>query len=376
MDLSLWEDPDPAEIIPLGSQAEWDALLDRFSGINDQPLRRCLEVAQLGGARCAVRETRYLDLDYRSEFSAFYSRTFAAIPDSAARLHFFEAPLTADQLWTLPPDPGYLGYVVLRPSPIGQVGRTVLAPPPGLASAVRTQITDEVNFFGSKLAVTGVPFVQQDTQLGRCAHAAAWVCHYTAVRRGQVSRRPMAQFGLSVDPSFALSRLVPSEGLTALQIMDLLRSFELAPRFYNVKQLPSSTAHPTWATRVPAPPPSNPGQHPGLWDERIIQIACRYLNSGIPVLVGTLDHAFVPCGYRREPRTSGSDWIRFVRQDDQWGPYNEVSSVFADADPAGNSYAPWQLRIAPCLTSCGYRLSRPKGPVAFAWRSSPEVSRR
>jgi hypothetical protein len=157
----------------------------------------------------------------------------------------------------------------------------------------------------------------------------------------------MAQFGLSVDPSVSLSRLVPSEGLTALQIMDLLRSFELAPRFYNVKQLPSSTAHPPWAVRQSAPRPANSGQHPGHWDERIIQIACRYLNSGIPVLIGTLDHAFVLCGYRREPRGGGPDWIRFIRQDDQWGPYIEVSSVFADADPSGNPYAPWQLMIAP-----------------------------
>jgi hypothetical protein len=347
MDLSLWEDPDPAEIIPLGSQAEWDALLSRFGGINDQPLRRCLEVAQLGGAACVVRETRYLDLDYRSEFSAFYSRTFAAIPDSATRLHFFRTQLAAEQLWTLPPDHGYLGYVVVRPSPIGQVGRTMLVPPPDLAAAIRTGVTDEVNFFGQRLTVTGVPFMQQDTQLGRCAHAAAWVCHYTSVRRGQVSRRPMAQFGLSVDPSVSLSRLVPSEGLTALQIMDLLRSFELAPRFYNVKQLPSSTAHPSWAVRPTKIPTTVPIPHPGLWDDRIIQIACRYLNSGIPVLVGTADHAFVLCGYQREPRKAGRDWIRFIRQDDQWGPYIEVSSVFNDSDQAGNQYAPWQLLIAP-----------------------------
>jgi hypothetical protein len=345
MDLAGWEDPDPAEILHLSSADDWDGLRSRYSGVNDEPLRRCLEVARLNGATCVVRETRYLDVDYRSEFSAFYSRTFAPVPDSATRLHFFRTQLAREHLWQLPDDHGYVGYVVVRPSPIGQVGRTVLAPPPAVADAVRTSITDHVTFFGQPLSVRGVPFVQQDTQLGRCAHAAAWVCHYTAYRRGQVSRRPLGQFGLSVDMSMSSNRAIPSEGLTALQIMDLLRSFDLAPRFYNISRLPSSTAHPSWAPQDPKPPGG--GLHPGYWDARIIRTACRYLNSGIPVLVGTADHAFVLCGYSRQPRPGQPDWIQFIRQDDQCGPYVDVGNVFADSNSLGDSYSPWILMIAP-----------------------------
>lgn len=35
------------------------------------------------------------------------------------------------------------------------------------------------------------PFAQQDTQFGRCADIAAWICHYAAHLRGDVMRRPI-----------------------------------------------------------------------------------------------------------------------------------------------------------------------------------------
>ena len=74
MDLTGWEEPDPARLLLLSSGSDWDRLLARYSGRNDTALRRCLDVARLGGATTCVVETRYVDLDYRSEYSAFYSR--------------------------------------------------------------------------------------------------------------------------------------------------------------------------------------------------------------------------------------------------------------------------------------------------------------
>jgi hypothetical protein len=45
-----------------------------------------------------VVETRYVDLDYRSEYSGFFSRTFANHPDSAHRLHFFRDEIRSEDL--------------------------------------------------------------------------------------------------------------------------------------------------------------------------------------------------------------------------------------------------------------------------------------
>jgi hypothetical protein len=342
-----WEEPDPAELLILASDSDWNLILDRYPCVNDRPLRRCLEVARLGGASTVAIETRYIDRDYRSEFTSFYSKTFGPVPDSAHRLHFFRSLLAEHQLWDLPQDAGYLGYVVIRPSELGRVGRTVLAPPPGLATAVRASVKETINFFGQNLSVEGMPFVQQDTQLGRCAHAAMWMCHYLAHRHGSVERKTMAEVSLYADPGLGIGRPLPSSGLTVPQLLELSRVFGLPPIFYDIENLP--TARAPWAAQ---PPPKVPAairkRHPGFWDGRIFQICCRYLNSGIPLLVTTEDHVFVLCGFRRRPRRGKLDWIEFVRHDDQCGPYLVVNDVFSDQDPETNHvYTPWQSLIVP-----------------------------
>ena len=250
--MSDWESPDPAELISLNSDADWEALLDRYPALNPRPLQRCLEVAKAGGAATAVIETRYLDEDYRSEYSAFFSKTFAEISDTAHRVHFFRRALKAAELWRLPDDHGYLGFMVIRPSWLGRVGRTMLAPPPELAPAVRTSVESTVSFFGQRLLIAAVPFAQQDTQFGRCAHVAAWICHYTAALRHDTHRRVMADFTLLADANVVEGRPVPSQGLTGLQLTNLLRDFGLPPLFYRMGEL--QTPNPNQN-----PPPHAPG---------------------------------------------------------------------------------------------------------------------
>jgi hypothetical protein len=338
-----WDDPDPADVVPLQGQQDWDDVRHRYDpNLLDRPLERCLEVARAGGARTVVVETRYLDLDYRSEYSSFFSKTFAEIPDTAHRLHFFKADVLVEELDQLPAATrrAYLGYMTIRPSPLGRVGRTMLAPPPRLKSSVQTGVSDWVNFFGQRLDISGVPFAQQDTQFGRCAHVAAWICHYTAVLRGDVSRRAMADFSLFADPSVAEGRPLPSQGLTGLQLSNLMREFELPPIVYRMGFLPGSGQEPPL-------PPHDPEDDPGTWDTRAIAVLCRFLNSGYPVLVGTHEHAFVIVGYRREIR-DGQTWIGFIRHDDQRGPYLEVDNILDDVDPGtGHRHSPWQLLLAP-----------------------------
>jgi len=338
-----WEDPDPAEVVPLLTGQDWDVLRSRYDpNLIGRPLARCLEVAESAGARCAVIETRYVDVDYRSEYSNFFSKTFAEIPDTTHRVHFFASDLSEDDLADLSDEvrSGYLGYIVIRPSELGRVGRTMLAPPPEFRDAVPTAVSDQVNFFGHVLEVRGVPFAQQDTQFGRCAHVAAWICHYAAYLRGDVARRAMADFSLLADASVAEGRPLPSQGLTGLQLSNLMREFGLPPIVYRMGFLPGSG-------QEPAVPSHQEEDDPGTWDTRAIAVLCRFLNSGYPVLVGTHDHAFVIVGYRREDR-EGARWIRFIRHDDQRGPYLPVDDILADVDGAtGHRHSPWQLLLAP-----------------------------
>ena len=164
--------------------AAWDALANEYGG--HQVLRQCLRVARDGGCKTVIVENRYVDADYRSEFSAFWSLKFAGRPGFARRMHFFAEEIADEEVSALSSDAAYLGYMVLRPVSNGVVGRAVLQPPPQISNkgATLATIVDRVSFFGTELHVRGAPFCQQDGEFVRCAHAAAWICHYTSYGRG------------------------------------------------------------------------------------------------------------------------------------------------------------------------------------------------
>jgi hypothetical protein len=339
MDLTNWTMPDPAEVHHPGTDEQWAEALSRYLGSHfPNPFLRCVDVARRLGAVTVVIETRYMDLDFRSEFSSFYSKQFADIPDSTHRLHFFKSHLTEKTMWNKARKQDYLGYIVVRPISTGLVSRALLPPPPKLRDAIRTAVTETVNLFGQDLEVTGVPFSQQDAQMGACAQAAAWMCHFSAHLRGEVPRRPRADFTLKAPVSLNPRRPFPSRGLTAMQLNELFRQFELPALHYEVGNLPSTKL--AWQ-------PADPVDGDPSSDHRIVAVACRHLNSGMPVLVGTQTHAFVLCGYRRT-RRDGQSWIEFVRHDDQVGPYTLVSDVLHDVAPdSGRYYGAWSIMQVP-----------------------------
>jgi hypothetical protein len=170
----------------------------------------------------------------------------------------------------------------------------------------------------------------------------------------------MADFSLYAEPGLGWGRPLPSEGLTVQQLLELLRIFDLPPAFYSVDSLDYDLP---WKQPPPKWPGKPVGRHPGYWDTRLISVCCRYLNSGFPVLVGTADHAFTLCGYERVPRKGQPDWIRFIRHDDQRGPYLLVEDVFNDVDKQSKyKYTPWDSIIVPLPD----KLWLPPEPVEYA----------
>lgn len=346
MDIDNWDDPPLLRVQQPTTDAQWQAAIRRYLGaINDQPLQRCLAVAREADARTLVTETAYVDADYRSEYGSYFAHQFRHRPDTAHRLHFFSNQLDLDEIGRGTGSDSYLGYVVLRPCETGPISRAVLQPPRSAADAVRTAVSDRINLCGHDFVVTGVPFSQQDAQLGSCAHASAWMCHYTAALRGDTARRTTGHIADGVDSKLSLRRPVPTRGLTALQLSELFRYLELPAHYYEVGSLPSPRL--PWQRPDPTRPSGNNPAPPGTWDDRIVPVVCRFLNSGLPVLVGTHDHAFILCGYRRTTR-NGSQWIEFVRHDDQRGPYLRVDNVLRDIDPvSGHDYGPWSTIHIP-----------------------------
>ena len=237
----------------------------------------------------------------------------------------------------------YLGYSVLRPVPHGRVGRTVIRPPEPLRKDTLTQIIDEVSFFGTRLTVEGVPFCEQDSEFLRCAHAASWICHYTAAKRGQVGRRTTAEIVELSPDALSPERPLPSQGLNHNQLQVVFQDLKQPAILYGMSGLPQVIG-------VPNPvSPDEPGAgNPvlvcdncvtpaGWWDRRMISIICRYLNSGFPVLIGTEDHAFVLVGWRRDDEGQ----VQFIACDDRIGPYEIISSPFE------HYLTPWETIMIP-----------------------------
>jgi hypothetical protein len=328
-----WVEPDiHGSVHNPQSNADWSQLLGSYGAKDGDPLAQVFRIARSNRARTVVEENRYVDSDYRSEYSAFWSERFPSRPAFARRLHFFRRTVTDERVHAIPADAGYLGYATLKPIVPGRVGRTVMAPPPRLAKATLTMATDRVSVFGTPFEVTGSPFVEQDTEYLICAHAATWMCHYHAALRGLVGRRHTAEL-VRLTPALYHERALPSPGLRLNQIQAVFGATGQPALFYGIGNLPTVEGVDTPIPKLDAVGRELPA---GFWDTRLFSVICRYLNAGFPVMVATTVHAFVIVGWFREGKM-----IRFVACDDNVGPYEVITSPFTDRR------APWQALMVP-----------------------------
>jgi hypothetical protein len=316
------------------SQEDWDALVGLYAE-SDTPFERVLAVVRESGCKSIVVEHRYIDLDFRSEHSAFWSLRFEVPSPFTRRLHFFTTDVDETQLHDLPEDAGYLGYSILRPVRMGRVGRTVLAPPPRLRDATLTLVEDKVSMFGNDLVIKGVPFCEQDGEYLRCAHASAWICHYVAVRRELVGRTSTSSLVNLIPNALSEERALPSKGMRLNQLQAVFGALGQPALLYGFSSLPEvsgvPSATPTVDEKTGKPEP------PGLWDTRCTSIICRYLNSDFPVLVAGQAHAWVLVGWKR----AADGLVTFIACDDQIGPYEEIPSPFT------HYRAPWHSIMVP-----------------------------
>lgn len=334
-----WVDPDRAFWLhrPRTSK-DWDELAKEYTKDEKRrPLDQVFDVARESGTRTVVIENRYVDVDYRSEYTAFWSLKFDNQSPFARRIHFFAADLDEASLHRLTKEEkaAYRGYSIIRPVPHGRVGRTVLAPPPDLKSATLTPVVDEISFFGNPLEVEGVPFCEQDSEFLRCAHAAAWICHYTAARRGHVGRRSTAEIVELSPTALSPERALPSQGLNHNQLQVVFGALDQPAILYGLSNLPSVVG-----IDEPVCPDGEDADEKtpaGFWDTRMVSIICRYLNSGFPVLIGAEDHAFVLVGWRRDDEGQ----VQFVACDDRIGPYELIPSPFE------HHMTPWDSIMIP-----------------------------
>jgi hypothetical protein len=275
-------------------------LYDRYEhGGPSRQLREVVATVLRRGATAAFIEAPYVDFDYRAEYSNLYARNFVPPPDRCERLLFF----AGDR---------FLGFSVMRPTH-KTVGRTAIAAPPDLERFVCCEATHRVRPYGQAFSVDAFPFVSQDGQYGRCAHAAIWaVARYHHL----VHRTPKHSIAAVVEAAGtreSVDRTTASDGLYLHEVAAALRGLGLPAKAYD-----------------PARPPSPA--------ETLETVVCRYLNSGFPVMVNTPGHLTVLVGYGHD-----GDDVFFLRSDDNCGTYERVDHPNSEHDRLGT----WAMMLVP-----------------------------
>jgi hypothetical protein len=216
-------------------------LADLKSHIPEQydPGRVALKLA--GGMSAAVKsvliENDYIDKDYRSTFYNFYAKKGQQYDADCVRLHFFDDAVTFEPAalrLACPEGPDrlkdhYFGYIVLRPTGIATIGRSVVSPDVR-SGASRYIITADhkVHLLGYRLAVQGFPSMDQHVDISVCAHVACWsiLRHYS--ERYSVYREFLTYDITLMAQEFNPGGLVPSKGL---QVSHAERVFQEAGTF-------------------------------------------------------------------------------------------------------------------------------------------------
>lgn len=283
-------------------------------------------------------ENKYICKDFRSEFSALYSKQFAPISSLATRLHFFEAELTNDEeiLKCGKDYLGYCGYVVIRPTKICRIGRSVL-------KAAEHDVNREYcicvsknhsHILGRQFEVEGTPFIQQDSLLMCCAHSAIWVCTrymheafaYPEVLPQEISENA----GLSYTTG---TRALPTEGLSNLDILNCFLNLGYSPilfskprreEYYSTTEYSEACKH--W--------------HP-------VRNIYRWIESGFPVVACVPGHSFAVVGHTFYPKrwkgklenevfenicaVFSDQWVDgLLEHDDASGPYRLLPAESRD----------------------------------------------
>jgi hypothetical protein len=338
-------------VYDVSDPASWDSLISDYAHpAASIPLRRIFEIARAHGVVCVVKEPRYIDADWRSQLARFYNGAFRRYPSVCHRLHFFTRPVDPDVFDLSGLQDAYRGYTILRPLPVAPVGRTMIVPPPDLDDAVRCEGEETVDLFGWAFTVRAMPFISQDTQLLRCAHAALWmVLRHGSLVHGQPQRLPAEIYDAALG-GVVVGRQLPSDGLSAYQLISAMATLGLSP---TGKKLPETRQEEDAAQ--------------GL---RLYGMVCRYINSRLPPVIISTTHAWTMVAYRRVP-SAGNPVIQLWRHDDARGPYLLADDPWNELEEA---HKPWLTAYLPLLPKAYLDAERAEA-VGRSWidiyRASP-----
>ncbi len=250
-----------------------------------------------GAVKGVLIERNYIDKDYRSTYYNFYAKKGQRYRADCVRLHFFDQTVTFDEksLKLNCPDnrltDHYFGYMVLRPTGIATIGRSIVSPDVRSgASRFIISADHKVHLLGYKLTVKGFPSMDQHIDISVCAHAACWsiLRHYS--ERYSIYREFLTHDITMMAQQFNPGGLVPSKGL---EVSHAERVFQEAGTF------------PVHVARANA----------GTPDLSFYRQLSAYVESGFPLFAAMhmRGHAIAVVGYEwRTPLNTGVPGLRYA----------------------------------------------------------------
>jgi hypothetical protein len=302
---------DNLEVID-ASQADWrDNILKTVGRKEPQtitPFKAILNLAHKLGVKTVVVESNYVDTEFLDEFRTHYCASFRCYSTLCKRIHFFSNSFTKKEVPTLNlAEQGYLGFSIIRPIGSFCTGRTILISPKHDGDTMFTLCKTgfEANLAGNKLSVEGMPFMQQDTNVGVCAQAAIWMASLYMHQKFNFPHFSPSQVTAAATKSLTIGPV--RRGLVPEQIVTGLREMGYTPVIFTHYD-----------------------------DEVTSRLIYAYIESELPVImllqVGTEGHAVVVVGHDFNYQTyidpsweSNMHWIdRFYIHDDAVAPYTQM----------------------------------------------------
>ncbi|WFU42224.1 hypothetical protein QA640_07045 [Bradyrhizobium sp. CB82] len=335
------------------------------SEYNPGKVAKTLSLGISDAVKGVLIEYNYIDKDYRSTYYNFYSKKGQYYRSDCVRLHFFDQTVTFDDATSALVCPDrelndhYFGYMVLRPTGIATIARSVLSPDirKGAGRFIITA-AHKVHLLGYKLVIQGFPSMDQHVDISVCAHAACWsiLRHYS--ERYNVHREYLVHEITMMAHDYNPGGLVPSKGL---QIAHAERVFQEAGTF------------PIHIARTALP---------GTQDPQFYRQLIAYVESGFPLFAAmhSRRHAVALVGYEWRQAVRGQPGLRYAWDevetlavvDDNYLPYLSIlrssgSPYAAEAIDAFIVALPEKIyypadavdRLAPALLKLGPAIDLP-----------------
>ena len=279
--------------------------------------------------KAVLVEHDYLDKDYRSTFYNFYAKKGRPYRTDCVRLHFFDEQVSfnglSDENSERRLGDHYYGYMVLRPTIRGTLGRSVLSPDIRVDARGRAiQALHHVHLQGHRLGVWGFPSMDQHVDITTCAHVACWAVlrHYS--ENYSEYREYLVHDIAKLVTGFEPGGISPSRGLYEWE----------AERVFN-----AAGCFPVIVSRDE------------LTDDEFFGQLLAYLESGFPLFIGMdlggVGHAIVAAGYSWKTLAAapsdGSNHVwgqvdKLLTVDDNLLPYVSVPLDESTSDGAEPDY--------------------------------------